>query len=249
MKKNSFKWNNLFGKPEHYYERFHEFTSIKKFKKNKVKNYPFDTEYKGYPRLPAVKLPKPMLIKTPFSTVFYNRKSMREFNLAPLSLTKLSTLLYYSAGEFTKSGLPNARRFYPSAGARYPLETYLISRNVQRLEPALYHYYIRTHCLEKLDMYKKSLVDECFKQPLASNAHTLFVMTAIFNRTVKKYDERGYRHILAEAGHLAQNVYLVSSALKLRCCAIGGYIDSGLNDLIDIDGLSETVVYVLAIGH
>lgn len=249
MKKNLFQWNNLFGNPEFYYERFHTLTLFKKFPKNiPARQKIYKTEYKGYPRLPAIKLPTPSRISVPFNTVLSERKSTREFGSRALTLSKLSRLLYYSAGEFQKNPRETARRFYPSAGARYPLETYLFARNVQGLEPALYHYYIRTHCLERLDVYKKNVLKQCFHQPWVYNqAHAILAITAVFNRTVHKYDERGYRHILVEAGHIAQNIYLASSALRLRCCAIGGYIDSKLNSLIDIDSLTETVVYVLAI--
>ena len=70
----------------------------------------------------------------------------------------------------------------------------------------------------------------------------------MFKRTILSYGDRGYRHILVEAGHLGQNIYLNSVALGLSCCAIGGYIDDKLNSLIDVDGLNESVVYVLAVG-
>ena len=64
-----------------------------------------------------------------------------------------------------------------------------------------------------------------------------------------KYGDRGYRHVLAEAGHLAQNLYLISSALGLSCCAMGGYYDEEINNLLDIDGVGESIVYILAIGN
>ncbi len=64
-----------------------------------------------------------------------------------------------------------------------------------------------------------------------------------------KYKERGYRYILFEAGHLGQNIYLVSKALGLKCCAIGGFDDDKFHELLDIDGDNEAVLYAFAMGY
>ncbi len=51
-----------------------------------------------------------------------------------------------------------------------------------------------------------------------------------------------------EAGYLGQNIYLVSAALNLACCAIGGYLDDKLNKLLDVDGVKESVVAIAVVG-
>lgn len=76
----------------------------------------------------------------------------------------------------------------------------------------------------------------------------LILLSAVFSRSEIKYGSRGYRHILTEVGHLSQNIYLASAALKLDCCSIGGYMDDKLNELLDLDGLEESVVGVTAVG-
>lgn len=48
---------------------------------------------------------------------------------------------------------------------------------------------------------------------------------------------------------MGQNFYLVSTALGLGCCAIGGYIDKRINKLLDVDGIEESTVALYAIGH
>ena len=73
-------------------------------------------------------------------------------------------------------------------------------------------------------------------------------MTSQFERTQMKYGERGYRYILLEAGHIGQNICLVSETLGLKCCALGGTMDKNLEELLDIDGETESVVYGFAIG-
>ena len=73
-------------------------------------------------------------------------------------------------------------------------------------------------------------------------------MTAVFSRNQMKYGERGYRYVLLEAGHIGQNMYLNAAALSLKCCALGGTIDSKLEKFLDIDGITESVVYAVAFG-
>ena len=68
-------------------------------------------------------------------------------------------------------------------------------------------------------------------------------------RCCDKYGKLGYRYILLEAGHIGQNMYLVSEALGLKCCALGGTRDENLEKLIDIDGVTEAVVYGFAVGR
>ena len=89
---------------------------------------------------------------------------------------------------------------------------------------------------------------QLFTYPWVKDAAIGFVMTAVFWRNRNKYGERGYRYVLHEAGHIGQNVYLVSEALGLKCCALGGTRDENLEKFIDIDGVTESVVYALALG-
>lgn len=227
-------------------ELFHDKTKIKKQVPPEVHKYPEEwikTYYKGYSRLDFVTLPKPNLSsKLAYKKVISNRRSIRNKNNSKIGLKQLNSLLYFSAGKINDD-----RRFYPSAGARYPLEVYLISLNTD-LEKGLYHYYVRNHGLEKLATFNTFKSSKYFIQDWLKNSSCLIIISAVFKRTINKYNDRGYRHILMEAGHLGQNFYLNSSALNLSCCSVVGFYDNRLNHLLDIDGLDESVLYTLAIG-
>jgi len=242
----------LLGIPDSIFIKFHSSTKIKKFTNN-VKTSNSKTseniQYKAYARFKEIKLPPPKLNKniSLYSTLI-NRKSSRIFSSSKLSIKTISTLLYFSAGLKVNKFPIFFKRFYPSAGAKYPLEIYTISLNTE-LPQGIYHYYLKSHRLEKLWLIKnKHEVINCFNQKWINDCALLILITAIFKRTIIKYGDRGYRYILIEAGHLAQNIYLLSSALELSCCAIGGFLDDKLNQLIDIDGLNESLIYVLAVG-
>lgn len=239
----------ILNRPSLAFQKLHQRTKIKKFKKESdKKNWPKEwkeVNYKGYSRFEEMILPVPKLdLKIPLKHVLLKRKSERKFSVSPLSLEKISSLLFYSAG--IKNDLK--RRLYPSAGARYPLEIYIISLNT-KLPQGIYHYYLKNNSLEKLFEFKKKDLSLIIKQKWAQKAGCLIIISSVFERNTVKYGERGYRHILTEAGHLAQNFYLVSTALGISICAIGGYLDDKLNNLLDLDGLNESVIYLLALGE
>jgi len=101
--------------------------------------------------------------------------------------------------------------------------------------------------MEKLPQFKQP-DSSYFSQIWTKNAAGFIVISCVFKRTIGKYQDRGYRYVLLEAGHAAQNIYLVSAGLKLSCCAIGGFTDNLLDESLDIDGVDESVLYILAIG-
>ncbi len=251
MKKN-YLVDYLLNKPVSKSQEFHEFTKIKKLAKNvNSKFWPESWKkvyYKAYGRLEETILPKPDLKQNiSLRNVLFDRKSTRIFAKKPLSLEKLSTILYFSAG--LKNIDPNfPRRFYPSPGARFPLEVYVFSQNAE-LPKSVYHYYVKNHSLEKLNTYNKSDLPKITNVPLSKSAGCIIAITAVFKRNTVKYMDRGYRHVLVEAGHMAQNIYLTSSALGVGCCALGGYLDDNINEMLDIDGLNESVVYLIALGE
>lgn len=234
-------------------EKFHELTKIKRWSpeppQTKWPKSWTTVFFKEYPRFDKIFLPEPNLSKKiTLESALFDRRSKREFSEEKLSLEKISNLLYYSAG--IRYPTPNniGNRFYPSPGGRYTLEVYVIALNSE-LPRGIYHYNIRNHSLEVLKEFSEFKKNFYINQDWAYQAGCLILVTSIFERNIIKYQTRGYRHIMQEAGHLGQNFYLVASALKLSICAIGGYVDDRLNKLLDINGAHETVIYPLAVGN
>ena len=207
------------------------------------------TYYKLYPRLSKVELSDEPLSGDFFKLV-YDRKSHRDFERKQVTKKELSLLLKYSCGETTKLGDGRFRRAQPSGGARFPIEVYpIVFRSSKDLRAGLYHYNVKDHQLDVLldREFNDEDIDQLFTYPWVKNASIGIIMTSVFWRNQNKYGERGYRYILIEAGHIGQNMYLVSGALGLKCCALGGTRDENVERLLDIDGVKESVVYALAI--
>jgi len=247
--------NQLLKKPTTILEKFNQQTKIAILNVKKTK-LPYKKwhgswkriYFKSYPRLKEVILPKPVM-NSHFSltTSLKQRCSRRDFHKVKISKEKLSTLLFYGSGLRYYKDENESRRFYPSAGGRYPLETYVISLNTE-LDKGVYHYNLKRHVLETIKSLNKFEHQRYFDQRFIPQSSFIILLTAVFKRSVIKYGDRSYRYILIETGHLAQNLYLLSTILKLKCCAIGSFIDDKINSLLDINGVDESIIYILTFG-
>jgi SagB-type dehydrogenase family enzyme len=67
-------------------------------------------------------------------------------------------------------------------------------------------------------------------------------------RAGRKYGDRAARFLLLEAGHLMQNLCLLSTTLGLCTVPLGGFFEEELRRLLDLPGTDE-VLYVGACGE
>lgn len=207
--------------------------------------------YKSYPEAPRTALPRPEVEGgPPLWEVIARRRSRRSYARTPLQLGMLSQLLWAA------QGLSGATEGYelrttPSAGALYPVETYVLVQSVAGIEPGVYHYDVRGHALERLAAGDPSVhaSEAALGQRFTASANAVFVWTAVFGRSAWKYGERAYRYVYLDAGHIAQNVALAAVALGLGSCQIAALFDDEMNALLGIDGEAESVLYITAVGR
>jgi SagB-type dehydrogenase family enzyme len=208
--------------------------------------------FKNYPNaLQTIKLSDPEFNKEiRFWEVVLKRKSIRKFTIEPLTLSELSSLLFGMNG-LTRIFPQYAFRTVPSAGGLYPIEVYPIVNNIENLERGIYHYNIPKHSLELLKAgdFSSNITRACLDQQMAFNSAVDFVWTAVIERSKWKYLQRCYRYIYMDVGHIGQNFYLVAEALGLGACTIGAIYDDEINDLLGIDGINETTLYVGVVGN
>ena len=232
-----------------FFPRFFDSTEIEAWDK------PFSSidtgqRVKIYPRLPRHRLPEPDLqFHRSLNNVLLERTSAQEFRPEPFSLSLLSSFL---ASVGTRPNSPfqgDTRRTYPSAGARYPGETYLITLNCEAIAPGLYHYALEDHELEELwirDLGEE--LREATNDSRVVSASAIIVFSLVYGRIFEKYGKRGLRYGLMELGHMAQNISLTAAALQKGCCEIGGFVDKTVNGWLDIDGDSESAALLVALG-
>lgn len=232
----------------------HDETKIKIEEKFSTHDYPkswVKIYFKQYPRFNKIKLNTPKNKSKSLYSSILNRKSIRNFNKNPITKQEISEILYYSGGIINGDSiesLDDSRRGYPSAGARYPIEIYLSISNCKEIPKGVYHYNVISHSLElmiKGDQSKK--INKFVNQEMVESAPITFILSGVLNRTQVKYGNRGYRYILLDMGHLAQNIYLSSDNLNIGCCTIGGFSDNDINEFLDFTE-NEQVLYMGVLG-
>jgi SagB-type dehydrogenase family enzyme len=207
--------------------------------------------YKSYPSSKTVQLPTQFQESTlNFSEVLRRRKSVRSFSLQSLSKVDLAFLLWASTG-ILRIEHNYEFRTAPSAGALYPIETYIAANNVEDLGEGIYHYNIKNHLLEeiKLGNFGNKLAHAALDQEMCADASVIFIWTAIFGRSKWKYHQRAYRYIYLDAGHVAQNLALSSASINCGSCQVGAFFDDEMNSILDIDGLEESTICLSVVGH
>jgi SagB-type dehydrogenase family enzyme len=200
-------------------------------------------------------LPRPVFPDSEFIRVLLARKTHREFSKQAMTLEAVSQLLslvwgvtgYLHSPIFGKL----LHKTSPSAGARHPGEVYLMALRVKGLRPGLYHYHPAHHNLEKLStrVTPNKAWLYCARAAHAKKAAALFLMTAVFPRTMWKYQlARAYRVVLLDAGHLCQTFCLAATWLGLAPFCTAALKDTLIEKDLGIDGIRESVLYVAGVG-
>ncbi len=237
--------------PRSLTSRFHQQTKQRQLLPADESKWPEEWKtisYKTYERLKRIPLQQEEKINASLITTLDSRRTSRSFSQNPVTLSQWSTLLRHGVGITNAS---KELRAYPSAGGRFPLETYLIIFQASSTLPAgIYHYAVDAHALNVLleKEFSSEEKNSLFTYPWAANAAAALFFAACFHRTEEKYGDRGYRSILLEAGHAGQNVHLLARALNLSCCSLAGTHDEKIEQLLGIDGVTESLVYALLLG-
>jgi len=193
-------------------------------------------------------LPEPRIYRdVSLEEAILKRRSIREYSEEPLRLEDLSQILWAAQG-ITE---PNRMfRAAPSAGATYPLEIYVVVKEVVDLEPGIYRYIPANHSLQviKEGDYSYHLYRACLNQQWVLEAKANIVITAVYERTTSVYGERGIRYVHMEAGHAGQNIYLQSTALGVGTVAIGAFYDEYVEEVVGCEP-GERALYVYPLGY
>ncbi len=189
----------------------------------------------------VIKLPDPVLKgNMSLEETFQQRRSVREYTDADISLSELSQLVWAAQGITSTQGF----RTVPSAGALYPLEVYVV--NVT----GVYHYNPLNHSLGKIRSadVQENLTKAALNQDAVRQAPLKLVIMGVYERAATKYGERAERYVHLEAGHAAQNVLLECTSLGLGAVPIGAFDDSMVREVLETPP-DQQPLYIIPIGH
>lgn len=204
---------------------------------------------KEYPRAPVHALPLgPRPDGTLLDCLEY-RESRRANTGLVLPLEELAVLLRTGLG--VRSGQVGgslSRRCYPSAGARFPTEAYVLALDCHELPRGCYHYDVATHSLHSIGYgVSQKTLERVFCHPWVVRSRCIIVLTAVIWRSEAKYGERAYRYACFEVGHVMQNLCLIAASLNVGLTPVGGFADAALWRLLDCGDPDELPLYAAVI--
>jgi len=173
------------------------------------------------------------------------RRSVRGFTDEALTLAQLSQLLWAAQGITDAEG----HRTAPSAGARYPIELYVVAANVSGLPAGVYKYRPREHDLVRhLDGDRRSrLVEAAVRQDWILTAAAVVAITSVDERTRARYRDRTERYVAIEAGHVGQSLCLQAVALGLGTTVVGAFQDDSVTSALSLER-SERPIVLIPVG-
>jgi SagB-type dehydrogenase family enzyme len=200
-----------------------------------------------------IRLPKPKLSQGKYLRQnIEERRSGRSFSNKKLDIDTLSTVIWATYGRKIKDigAITSASYTIPSAGAIYPLEIFVVvgKNSVDNLGGGLYRYSKDEHTLiqvSNLDK-RKDLTSSCLGQKFIESAAVSIVITANFDLMKQRYKDRAERYVILEAGHAAQNIYLIANDLGLSTVEVGAFKDEEVSKTL---GINFPVLLIMPIGY
>ncbi|WP_270244878.1 SagB family peptide dehydrogenase [Lactococcus lactis] len=149
-------------------------------------------------------------------------------------------------------------RNYPSGGALFPIKMYVLIKNVEGISPGVYYISPQLKKLIMLTSNENIQWDTLFPMTLykldalSNSTDTIsfaIFMAVDFKETFKKYGELSERLAFFEAGHVTQNLQLISTYLKKNSLPICGFFPEEIEKLIGIQNNDdEYCIYGILFG-
>jgi hypothetical protein len=152
----------------------------------------------------TIQLPEPVLTGTvSLEQTLDKRRSVRDFSDKQLTWEEIGQLLWAAQGITDPAGLRTA----PSAGTRYPLEMYIITRE------GIFHYLPAGHkvTLHLSGDFRKSLHSVSLQQDSILKAPAVFLIAGIFERNEARYGQSGLH---------ATSIWKLGTPGRTCCCRL-----------------------------
>lgn len=195
-----------------------------------------------------IALPEPSLSSSvSLEEALAQRRSVRRFSNAPVSLSEIGQLLWAAQG-VSEPG--RGLRTAPSAGATYPLELIVIVGHGEGIPSGAYRYAPRDHALHPMQQEdaRPALTRAALNQSALLQAPVTIAISAVQARTEARYGPRATRYVDMEAGHAAQNLTLQAVTLGLGSVVIGAFDDREVASVLVLSP-GETPLYLIPVGR
>jgi SagB-type dehydrogenase family enzyme len=206
--------------------------------------------YKIYPEAGTMALPRDIELPTmpTLAAIASPANGADDLDLATL------TRILFCASGLTRQRKVGGEDYHfraaASAGALYPIETYIAASDVDRLEAGLYHFSpadLKVRGLRRGD-WREVIAHATANRPSIAKARAILIMSAIFWRSAWKYRARAYRYCFWDTGTILANLLAAAAAEGISAEVVTAFVDGEIEMLAGVDGESEGAMCLVALG-
>jgi SagB-type dehydrogenase family enzyme len=171
-----------------------------------------------------------------------------------MGIDTLAELLFFSAGITRDVTVQGRGKFYlraaPATGALYPIELYVVCRDLEGLEAGVYHFSPGDFSLSRLRSgdWTPALSSYAGSRADISASPASIVLTSIAWRNSWKYQTRSYRHWYWDGGVIAANLLATANSAGLRSSVVLGFEDEAVNRLLGLKERQEAAIAICPVG-
>jgi SagB-type dehydrogenase family enzyme len=240
------------------WELFHENSKIGRY--DSLLNSPGDhwarreaadaADFRQYPLIPLPVVSPPVSLTVPNPAFQSNEQAQASKSF---TVSQLATLLAGACELASRAATARWDLVGPSPqrqGLPPALRLFAHCMHIEGLGAGLYYYDTRALHLRLLNPggHSGRIGGAVLDTNLALEAELLLFLTARLTPADLPHGNRDYRLLLLDAGRLAQSFHLVAQSLDLHCIQLGYYFDREIDGWLDLDGISQSTLVILAIG-
>ncbi|MGA2663666.1 MAG: SagB/ThcOx family dehydrogenase [Nitrososphaerales archaeon] len=210
--------------------------------------------FKVYTGQPLRDLPTEFLRPSLNALVSISSSVSKERASTAVGVGTLAELLFFSAGITRELRVPGRGELYmraaPATGALYPIELYVVCRDLEGLRAGVYHFSPGDFSLSQLRSgdWTAALSSYAGSRADVSAAPAFLVLTSIAWRNAWKYRARSYRHWFWDGGVIAANLLATANSAGLRSSVVLGFEDDAVNRLLGLRATQEAAIAICPMG-
>jgi SagB-type dehydrogenase family enzyme len=209
--------------------------------------------FKFYTTLSSVALPVDFPIPSLNVLTMKDTDEVLSSSDTKVNIKLLSSLLFFSSGITRQLKFPHGNYFMraaPATGALYPIESYIVTENIDGLKAGVYHFCPGQFALTKLrdGDHRLLLFEASGYDKVIKNSPFTLILTSIAWRNAWKYQARSYRHWFWDSGVITANLVATAMSFGLNTKLIIGFVDKIVNEMLCLDEEKEASIVLAPIG-
>jgi SagB-type dehydrogenase family enzyme len=185
-------------------------------------------------------LPPPLCGGTPLGRAFAQRRTVRHYDEAPISLEELSTMLQL-AQRSEVAEWPREDR------SGLDLELVVLAMRVRGLHPGVYRYDKANRTLHFSSVIPDRRIELLVQDEFASAPVQIWI-TGNLAAACAHHGARGYRQLLVRAGAAAHRLWFAALGMNLDGAIVGGLVAGAARKLLGMDGFLQLGLVAFTAG-